>query len=155
MRSLQKELDDATDLAHLLREVLDEMFKGLSRDYVNKGDFIIDKQNELADQDAIIKQISDAKELLADTLDTLKNQKITNIVNCELQDLLDQIPRYEEVVEKIQDNLKEIKEVIDTLTSIRKEIDVADVPQNIRAREQDFDNFSRKLRQYEQDLADI
>ena len=43
MRNLQKDLDDATDLAHLLREVLDEMYKGLSRDYVNKGDFIIDK----------------------------------------------------------------------------------------------------------------
>lgn len=44
---------------------------------------------------------------------------------------------------------------MDVLTKIRKEIDVADVPKNIKDREVDFDNFSRRLRQYEQDLADI
>lgn len=43
LRGLQKDLDEATDLAHMLREVLDEMYKGLGRDYVNRGEFIIDK----------------------------------------------------------------------------------------------------------------
>lgn len=68
---------------------------------------------------------------------------------------MDQIPRYEEINEKIQDLQKEIKEVLEELKKIRQEIDVADVPKNIREREANYDQFARQLRKYEQDLADI
>lgn len=45
--------------------------------------------------------------------------------------------------------------VLEELKKIRQEIDVADVPKNIRDREGNYDQFARQLRKYEQDLADI
>jgi hypothetical protein len=82
-----KQLTDANDTSALLKQVLQEMEKGLTRDYVGKDQFIVDEMDDLTKIDQVLKTLVIEREMLSDSLKQLNEQKFPSIMQCDVQEL--------------------------------------------------------------------